>query len=319
VEDTRSAKVENIVADAHAMLESILASPHSSGDRAAEVRDLLFNITQWLALRPSDYLRVEELWEKFRKVELLASGSIDAPSQDGEETDEYLILLTPMSAACIGKESSFSFNYSDSPDLLKAVRDLVREAALYYSDDLQEAITEPAPQCTMCGECCGRNRVEITPYDVEGLSDHLGVSEDTFRRRYTQPTPFSWSTGRVIFRQKDGKCVFIRKTGEGLLACSIYERRPQICRSYGARSRLCFQANLGEYWHRRAGTIVGITVGNGEILVASVNTIDRGSPPIRIREDPSTPLGAQIRRLRRAIRLRNPAPGNQSPANPAYR
>lgn len=85
--------------------------------------------------------------------------------------------------------------------------------------------------CHRCGHCCttGSGAVWLEPGEPERLARRLGLSVAAFRERYTRELPDP-RTGRprLSLRERDGRCVLL----EGSAHCSVYEGRPDHCRSF---------------------------------------------------------------------------------------
>jgi Fe-S-cluster containining protein len=97
------------------------------------------------------------------------------------------------------------------------------------------------PLCTNCGACCvgGERWVEVTRKDRKRLGDSDLVRDGDIE-------PFAMKTDRF------GACVALdgrvaRGGRIGNCRCSVYERRPAICRKVKRGSALCLYM-LG--WHR---------------------------------------------------------------------
>ncbi len=92
----------------------------------------------------------------------------------------------------------------------------------------------PVPaDCLYCGVCCHSQLdayVRVTGEDWERLGD-LADSAAHFIGH------------RAYLRMRDGRCASLRvESDTGRFFCTIYERRPQICRNLGRGSPEC----LGE-------------------------------------------------------------------------
>jgi Fe-S-cluster containining protein len=81
--------------------------------------------------------------------------------------------------------------------------------------------------CTKCGGCC-RNCpfVALSTDEIGALSRFTGLEEAAFSEsdRSAKPEKF-------LKFQKSGSCVFLKEEA-GKYACSVYEARPGVCRSY---------------------------------------------------------------------------------------
>lgn len=98
--------------------------------------------------------------------------------------------------------------------------------------------------CTKCGGCC-RNFpfVELSEAEIERLSVFTGLEGCAFADsdRGLEPRRF------LRFRE-GGSCIFLKESA-GLAVCSVYEARPDICRSYPftpSQDKVC-----EETWRKR--------------------------------------------------------------------
>ncbi|MHB1565706.1 MAG: YkgJ family cysteine cluster protein [Acidiferrobacter sp.] len=79
-------------------------------------------------------------------------------------------------------------------------------------------------------KCCQSIDIQLTPYDVLRLKNHLGISSREFLFRYTVPFEMDGhGMPGLKLRTRDDTtaCVFL--TPEG---CGVYEDRPAACRYY---------------------------------------------------------------------------------------
>ncbi len=80
-------------------------------------------------------------------------------------------------------------------------------------------------ECGRCGHCCqGEGYVWVGKRRIEAIARFLGLDPEAFGRRYLRRVG-----GRLSLVEKaDGDCVFWdREQG-----CTIYEARPEQCRSF---------------------------------------------------------------------------------------
>ena len=80
--------------------------------------------------------------------------------------------------------------------------------------------------------CCKQIDLQLTPYDVVRLKNHLGISSEEFLREYTYPYEMDKDgVPGIKMRpvENTSQCQFM--TDEG---CSVYESRPASCRYYPA-------------------------------------------------------------------------------------
>ncbi len=103
------------------------------------------------------------------------------------------------------------------------------EGLKFFDVPLNRLATEH-PLCTTCGVCCvvPASR-SVTDEDVARLAAALGTTPDSLRTE--------------VFEAPDNMgapCPFLRRTGE-LYLCSVYEARPEICRSFGRCAPIQYQ------------------------------------------------------------------------------
>ena len=90
--------------------------------------------------------------------------------------------------------------------------------------------------CAKCpGYCCSYPVIEVTDRDVKRLAKHHGLTPAEAERRFTKN---AHGYARVMRRKKDqhfGKtCRFFDTKAR---RCTIYEARPEICRSFPGGKR----------------------------------------------------------------------------------
>ena len=99
--------------------------------------------------------------------------------------------------------------------------DSAESASPWYQDGLQFT-------CTQCGNCCGGapGFVWVSEDEIAALAERLGLSEASFRRRYTETV---YRRGVSLIEKADSHdCIFYdREKG-----CTVYEDRPQQCRTW---------------------------------------------------------------------------------------
>lgn len=92
---------------------------------------------------------------------------------------------------------------------------------------------EHVPECLACGACCfgpGARYVRVAG------DDHARLGE-----RAERLTGFI--EHRCYMRMEDGHCAALVLSAEGRFVCSVYEARPEVCRTLARGSAEC-QAEL---------------------------------------------------------------------------
>jgi uncharacterized protein len=107
--------------------------------------------------------------------------------------------------------------------------------------------------CTNClAFCCSiYERVGVEDFDIQRLADYFGVTFKTAKRRYTEIRYGE----RVLKRQPDPvlgeTCAFLNLETR---LCSIYEGRPDTCRTYPPNTKKCVYYDVLMFERKLQGT-----------------------------------------------------------------
>ncbi|MDF1799359.1 MAG: YkgJ family cysteine cluster protein [Planctomycetota bacterium] len=81
--------------------------------------------------------------------------------------------------------------------------------------------------CTACGRCCRDHGeysyVYVSDKDLQGLSKHLGMTEEAFLEAYCRE-----EDGWTILKRNGDACVLLEPSG----LCGAYEARPKQCATW---------------------------------------------------------------------------------------
>ena len=131
-------------------------------------------------------------------------------------------------------EVSRTLDLTDHPKIRDAVKRLV---GLCHDALLDEDPDYDPDRCDRCvkSDCCWIDRIHLTEEERVRILEHLGVS-DTPRNsgRYFDEDDDLAGYYQHMMRHKDGHCSFLVPSEGGIMRCSIYEARPQVCRDYDA-------------------------------------------------------------------------------------
>ena len=77
--------------------------------------------------------------------------------------------------------------------------------------------------CTKCANCCTRMLPGFSDEDVDRIAGHLGMPREAFIAKYLDP-----EEGGGWYEAKRLPCPFLGNDDH----CTIYEVRPDVCRSF---------------------------------------------------------------------------------------
>lgn len=186
-------------------------------------------------------------------------------------------------------DSELHITYRGHENVLPLVRRFMQKLVQSGDKALLDALWHPDPFCFMCGECCRIYKVEISPYDIERIAEHLQLSMEKMWKSHTHPSIFSWNDADGILAKKDGSrldvqksfspCIFLRDASHDIHYCSIYEFRPEICRSYSADSDKCRILCQLKKWESLTENIVTLEIEGDLITLTTRQTHMQGKPP----------------------------------------
>ncbi len=85
-------------------------------------------------------------------------------------------------------------------------------------------------ECLRCGTCCfsaSETYVRVSGADFARMGEVAGGL-------------VAWSGNRAFMRMRDGHCAALRLDPvAGAFVCTVYERRPQLCRDYERGGAAC--------------------------------------------------------------------------------
>jgi len=238
--------------------------------------------------------------------------------QQPEGPDDRRILtmrLMPDTAIVIASQSGSASDhilpYSCHAELLSLVRELVHFIAGIPDPVVMEAMWHLNSQCFLCGECCRIFKVEITPYDIKCIADHLQISEKDMWNDYLYPGIFSWNRGNGILKKKadtgadytggSSDCIFLDSYKNDRHLCSVYEARPEVCRGFSSDSLRCREKSALSRQDRLAENLRYIDIA-GDLLFLTTARIQAGNAkPLKVYAKRDDRLLALCRKVRETI------------------
>ncbi len=99
-----------------------------------------------------------------------------------------------------------------------------------------QAITKRAWRsvaCMACGICCHSSLVPISTEEVLALHNRVGsdITFDTFIKDFTQEGDKTIDNLTIETGRHGGCCMFLEKL-PGHFSCTIWEKRPEVCRGF---------------------------------------------------------------------------------------
>jgi len=209
--------------------------------------------------------------------------------------------------SCRDSDIKLHITYRGCENVLAMVRSFMKTLVQSGDKALLDALWHPDPFCFMCGECCRIYKVEISPYDIERIAEHLNISMEEMRYSHTCPSIFSWNDADGILAKKDGArldvqksfspCVFLSEGSHGIRYCSIYQFRPEICRSYSADSDKCRILCQLKKWESLIENVVTLEIEGDMVTLATRQTHMQGKPPHTLLLSENAELKESFRQL----------------------
>jgi len=143
-----------------------------------------------------------------------------------------------------------TFDMYEDPEMLQAAMALFRviQKRILVPDPMREGI-----DCMKCKEssCCREYDVFIDIEDVERLSAHLkldlkGLLEKHIDERPDWSGDFKYRLRRVPDNDLERCSFLLRDEVSGRMRCSIYEARPNLCRSFDERDCTLFDGSIDD-------------------------------------------------------------------------
>gem|GEM_PF-1947131 len=229
------------------------------------------------------------------------SGEVAVSHSEEDAADPCPEAATLLTRISLGPDSAFlqvrsgdssselHITYRGHENVLPLVRRFTQMLVQSGDKALLDALWHPDPFCFMCGECCRIYKVEISPYDIERIAEHLQLSMEKMWKSHIHPSIFSWNDADGILAKKDGSrldvqksfspCIFLRDASHDIHYCSIYEFRPEICRSYSADSDKCRILCQLKKWESLTENIVTLEIEGDLITLTTRQTHMQGKPP----------------------------------------
>jgi uncharacterized protein len=119
---------------------------------------------------------------------------------------------------------------------------------VFYSDGLRFS-------CTQCSRCCRHDSgyVFLSRQDLTRLLNRLEMDEEEFIQDFCVTVPDGFGNQISLGEQENKDCIFWSDGG-----CSVYEDRPEQCRTYPFWSHVL---ESEESWNREARECPGIGIG----------------------------------------------------------
>lgn len=158
-------------------------------------------------------------------------------SQDGDLTVTFDLPIEQATPKYeLELQGSRTLDLYENEDLQKACRDVFRIVRRLMEEPDEERVEIHCDNCKT-SSCCRKYNVLVTQFDVERLCKGLNISEAELRRKHlTEAVDWceDYKFQLTCDEDDDGeeKCKFLKEQDDGQFRCSIYEHRPEICRSF---------------------------------------------------------------------------------------
>jgi len=253
------------------------------------------------------YSRIERLVEMVDK-DVNAVQQPDMPDEKRILTMRLMPDVALVIASQSGSTSDHIVSYSCHPELLSLVREFVHFISGIPDPVVMEAMWHLNSQCFLCGECCRIFKVEITPYDIKCVAEHLQIREEDMWKRYLYPGVFSWNRENGILKKKaesgtdyhggSSDCIFLDTYKNGRHLCSVYEARPEVCRGFSSDSLKCREKSALSRQDKLAENLRYIDIDGDSLFLTTARIQAGNTRPLKVyakRDDRLLALSAKVR------------------------
>lgn len=182
------------------------------------------------------------------------------------------------------------FVYRDYPILLPIVREFIKVIARSENNAIQDVLWHINPTCFMCGICCKNYAVEVSPYEIEKIAEHLHISVKQMWKKYLKRGLYTWNPESGILLKEASTsragnslvCVFLKKKRKDIYHCKIYEARPDVCREYTPHGDKCRHITQKKKWETLVENILNINIIGNTIYLTTCYTEGYRLPPLSI-------------------------------------
>ncbi len=167
-----------------------------------------------------------ELADVFRHLSTL---SVDLDQYEVEVESTHPLAGLPYGS--LSQTLSRTLDIDEYPGIKRAVTALVREVKKVLRGGDPEYKPNRCDRCVH-SDCCSFGRIFLTREEAWRILDFLGRPRSALPRYFEEEKDLTGSYD-LVFRHRDGHCVFLRKKN-GLMRCSVYPVRPRVCREFDA-------------------------------------------------------------------------------------
>ncbi len=162
--------------------------------------------------------------------------SIDIDLSDSELTLESCLPTEPLPLASVEKNLTRTFDLDD--ERYEKIRDAVDDLV----DACQDAMAIPdvdydPNRCDRCvkSDCCTIERIHVSEEERLRILAFLGEADtpENYDKYFEEDDDVGGFYKSMLRHQSHG-CTFLKPMANGLLGCSIYPARPQVCRDFDA-------------------------------------------------------------------------------------
>lgn len=162
--------------------------------------------------------------------------SIEIDLSESELTLESCLPAESLALASVERNLTRTFDLDDERYAT------LREAVDYLVDACQEAMAMPdveyePDRCDRCvkSDCCSIERIHVSEEERVRILAFIGEPDtpESYHKYFEEDDDVG-GFYKTILRHTKGSCCFLKPMANGLLGCSIYPARPQVCRDFDA-------------------------------------------------------------------------------------
>lgn len=182
------------------------------------------------------------------------------------------------------KQYNNYMNYSEDSGIIEKAGELIKDLCNHIKENYNDYITDKNPVCYMCGTCCSKFTIDISPSDIKKLAEGLNISTEEVIKKYVNEKHYSWNPGggtlkkEIIDETEEKRCLLLKKENDEKFYCSVHSFKPCICKSYQPGKDVCYKSIKDSDYYRILNKFHSFHLTNEELTVTTSIYTDNKMP-----------------------------------------